>query len=82
MYIRERVPMASSANVGRALGDSLNPLGELNRQSITKIVVPENLPIQRFECSEEARQRIQVATGAVVLQVQIRAREDQQQKVN
>ena len=74
MYIRERAPMATSAMVGRAPGASLNPLGELNRQPITKIVVPENVPIQRFECSAEARQRIQAVTGAVLLQGQIRAR--------
>jgi hypothetical protein len=61
--------------VGLARCESLNPLGELNRKPITSVVVPENVPIQRFECSEEARQRIQAATGAaVLLQGQIRAR--------
>jgi len=66
--------MARSAMVGWARGDSLNPLGELNRQSITSIVAPETVQIQRFECSAEAQQRIQTVTGAVLLQIQIRNR--------
>jgi hypothetical protein len=68
--------MARMPIVGRARRDSLNPLGEPNkpRQSVTSFVVPENVGIQRFECSAEARQRIQDVTGAVLLQAQIHNR--------
>jgi len=72
MYIRERAPMSRGAMVGRACGDRSNPLGEPNkpRQPITSIVAPESVQIH-FECSAEARQRIQNVTGAVLLQAQI-----------